>query len=217
MRGDVLHYDSESGLGHISGDDGARYTFGRSDLGRSEPIAAGERVDFRVDGTVARDIFPAPAPHPSVSATPFAVSAPIDQPLSFWGYFWACLTSRYVQVSGRARRKEYWAFFVFSILAQFLILPVGLVIDGVIRNVVSGGIPVATIALFGLFYLCMLLPGIAVFVRRLHDIGLSGWFALLFYAMSFFYVGVIAMIVVALIPSQAHDNKWGPMPARRQT
>jgi uncharacterized membrane protein YhaH (DUF805 family) len=49
-------------------------------------------------------------------------------------------------------------------------------------------------------------------VRRHHDVGLSGWFVLLFLLLSFVYVGSLILLVIALIPSQKHDNKWGPVP-----
>ena len=46
-------------------------------------------------------------------------------------------------------------------------------------------------------------------MRRQHDIGLSGWFYLLILIP---YVGGLIIFVFTLIPSQKHDNKWGPVP-----
>ena len=60
-----------------------------------------------------------------------------------------------------------------------------------------------------LFLLATFLPGLALVVRRQHDIGLSGWFYLLVLIP---YVGGLIVFVFTLIPSQKHDNKWGPVP-----
>ena len=64
-------------------------------------------------------------------------------------------------------------------------------------------------AAVGLFLLATFIPGLALIVRRQHDIGLSGWFYLLVLVP---YVGGLIVFVFTLIPSQKHDNKWGPVP-----
>ena len=66
------------------------------------------------------------------------------------------------------------------------------------------------IALTCLFVLATLVPGIAMTVRRQHDIGLSGWFFLLIFVP---YLGNLIIFVFSLIPSQKHENRWGPVPA----
>lgn len=126
-----------------------------------------------------------------------------------WSYFWQSITTNYVNFRGRARRKEYWAFVLFMILG-------GMALGGVIGIVaaVSGqerdSLPMMTIVLVGIFCVAMILPSIAVTVRRIHDLGLSGWFYLLILIP---YVGGIILFVFTLLPSQKHDNKWGPVPA----
>jgi uncharacterized membrane protein YhaH (DUF805 family) len=62
--------------------------------------------------------------------------------------------------------------------------------------------------LWGLF---LFIPGIALASRRLHDVGLSGWFYLLTFIP---YVGGLFMLVVACIPSQPHPNHYGLSPKR---
>ncbi|WP_246693614.1 DUF805 domain-containing protein [Mesorhizobium sp. M8A.F.Ca.ET.142.01.1.1] len=47
-------------------------------------------------------------------------------------------------------------------------------------------------------------------MRRLHDVGLTGWLAILCFLP---YVGLLAIVVFGLIPSQVGDNKYGPVPA----
>ena len=53
-------------------------------------------------------------------------------------------------------------------------------------------------------------PWIGLIVRRLHDIGLTGWLYLLFFIPT---VGGLIILVFALIPTQAQENQWGPVPA----
>jgi uncharacterized membrane protein YhaH (DUF805 family) len=58
------------------------------------------------------------------------------------------------------------------------------------------------------------LPGVAISVRRFHDIGLSGWFYLVMFVIGFALGGIVAIlaIVLGLIPSQKRENRWGPVP-----
>ena len=70
--------------------------------------------------------------------------------------------------------------------------------------------PYVTMLLLGVFVVAMIIPSISVTVRRIHDIGLSGWFYLLILAP---YVGGLILFVFALIPSQTRENRWGPVPA----
>ena len=68
--------------------------------------------------------------------------------------------SKYVTFTGRASRSEFWWFFLFQIIV--------LIVTGMISSI-----------LYGIAALAMLLPGIAVGVRRLHDIGKTGWLMLI--------------------------------------
>src|SRR5437899_1593476 len=84
---------------------------------------------------------------------------------------------KYAVFSGRARRKEYWMFFLFNLI-------IGLVL-GVIEGVAGG--PGVLESLYGL---AVLIPGIAVSVRRLHDTNRSGWWLL---------IGLIPLIGVIVL------------------
>ena len=77
--------------------------------------------------------------------------------------------SKYAVFSGRARRKEYWYFFLFNVIVGFIIGFLG----GAMQK------PKAMTALSIAFTLAFLLPSIAVAIRRLHDTGRSGWWYLL--------------------------------------
>src|SRR5690625_7928192 len=79
---------------------------------------------------------------------------------------------KYAVFSGRARRKEYWFFFLFNLIITFVL---GF-IDGFAGTFsVDAGIGL----LGGIYALAVLLPGIAVSVRRLHDTERSGWWLLI--------------------------------------
>jgi uncharacterized membrane protein YhaH (DUF805 family) len=103
--------------------------------------------------------------------------------------------SQYVGFSGRARRSEYWYFALFN----FIVSIITRVIDGA-----AGVYPVIT----GLVSLALLLPGIAVGIRRLHDTGRSGWWLLLALIP---IIGAIILIVWFCGDSQP-DNEYGPNP-----
>lgn len=227
MRGDILHYDEAQGFGFIDGDDGNRYGFAREDLRVDTPLSRGLAVEFQPTGGQARSVFPL---HAAGRALPDAVTAAPSQfgrrpsqdapqrvaaapDLGLWGYFRRAMTSDYASFRGRARRKEYWGYYLFWFVAVLLVTAVGLGIDAARGGFDPNGPgPIAIWLLPGLFYLATVLPFLALTVRRHHDVGLSGWFVLLFFVLSLVYIGGIILLVIALIPSQKHDNKWGPVP-----
>ena len=130
-----------------------------------------------------------------------------------WQMFTDGLTKNYVTFTGRARRKEWWSFFLFYFLMIVLLMVIGIGIDMAAGNI--GGrssgkqFPIATVVLVGVTYLGTLLPYLAITVRRLHDIGLSGWLILVSFIP---YIGGIAILVMMLIPTQFGPNKHGPAP-----
>jgi uncharacterized membrane protein YhaH (DUF805 family) len=82
--------------------------------------------------------------------------------------------------------------------------------DAGLGNLDGGNeVPAVTIAAAGILLLGSIIPHIAVTIRRQHDIGISGWFYLLIFVP---YVGNLIILVFTLIPSQANENKWGPIP-----
>ncbi len=106
---------------------------------------------------------------------------------------------KYADFSGRSRRKEYW-FFVLFYLIIYLVLAI---VDTVILG--SEGIGLLTT----LFALAMLIPGIAVSVRRLHDTGRSGWWILIGFIP---FIGLIVLLVFYFQDSQPGSNEYGPNP-----
>lgn len=223
MRGEILHYDVEQGIGFVSADDGNRYMFSRNDLQQSQRVGKGTRIDFRPDGQNAREVFVIDPRGPSVpsvgggetmaAAASFGRDARPSAPaLGVWGYFLHCCTAGYADFRSRARRKEYWSFVLFYVVAMIAASLLGVAVDAAIGNL-DDGAPIATSVLTVIAVLFFLVPMLAVTVRRFHDVGLSGWLYLLFFVLSFVYIGGIIIFVLTLLPSQKHDNKWGPVPA----
>lgn len=127
-----------------------------------------------------------------------------DADLSMWEYFVRAVTRDYVGFQGRARRKEYWSYALFSFLiAVGASLVAGLLLGEEFGNLVNGVVSLA-----------FLLPGLAALVRRLHDRGYSGWLALILLVP---VVGFIAVLVLAVLPSEPRANRYGPVPAGVQT
>ncbi len=215
MRGEVLHYDDEQGFGFINGADGKRYAFERSDLRRLIPISKGTQVEFQADAANAREIFVVRGAVASAAAASqfgreAVVAAPEDTGL--WSYFIRTLTTNYANFRGRARRKEYWGFFLFWMISFLVIVGVAAYLDVQAGNFdfdYGGDAPYLTIAAVVIIVLFGFIPTLALTVRRQHDIGLSGWFYLLILVP---YIGGMIIFVFTLIPSQKHDNKWGPVP-----
>ena len=112
--------------------------------------------------------------------------------------------SNYVGFRGRATRTEYWMFVLASLIVSIVVGIVGRVLGLTIGEGIG-----ATNILSLVYTLAVLLPSIAVMVRRFHDAGYSGWMALLILIP---LIGLIAVIVFMILPSQRGDNRHGPDP-----
>lgn len=215
MRGEVLHYDDEQGFGFINGIDGKRYAFERADLRRLIPITKGTQVEFQVDGASAREIFVVQGVRSSAppAGSQFGRDAVVaePEPTGLWSYFTRTLTTNYANFRGRARRKEYWGYVLFWTIMVMLLCGVGAFLDFQAGNFDSYNqdLPVFTLGILAVIVVIGFIPYLALIVRRQHDIGLSGWFYLLVLVP---YIGGLIIFVFTLIPSQNHDNKWGPVP-----
>ncbi len=108
----------------------------------------------------------------------------------------------YAVFDGRARRREYWYFVLFNVVIS-IVLGVVDGVTGTLSEEHGFGL------LGGLYMLAVLLPSLAVGVRRLHDIGRSGWLLLIGIVP---IVGAIALLILACLDSQPGDNEYGPNP-----
>ena len=121
--------------------------------------------------------------------------------MSFVEAVQTCVTKKYATFSGRARRSEYWYYTLFSILVSLVTSVVGGALfvhsEGDV-NILSA---LASIALF--------LPGLGVAIRRLHDIGKSGWWYLILFVP---FIGWIVLLIFLCRDSDRGPNRFGASP-----
>lgn len=109
---------------------------------------------------------------------------------------------KYAVFNGRAQRKEYWYFVLFNIIITLVLQ----IIDGAIG---SSSAESGTGLLGGLYMLAVLLPGIGVSIRRLHDTSRSGWWMLMALIP---LIGIIVLIVFMVQDSRPGANQYGANP-----
>ena len=109
---------------------------------------------------------------------------------------------KYALFDGRATRAEYWYFTLFNFLALFVL--------AIVDSVIGGFNPEAGIGLLGGIYsLAILIPNIAVSVRRLHDTDRSGWWLLIYLIP---LIGALVLLIFMVQDSQTSDNPYGLNP-----
>lgn len=104
----------------------------------------------------------------------------------------------YATFSGRSRRSDYWYVYLVNIIISAALSILGNLVAAQLFSLISS-----------LYALATLIPGIALCVRRLHDIGKSGWYALFVLIP---LVGAILLIIWLATDSQPGDNAYGPNP-----
>jgi len=120
--------------------------------------------------------------------------------------WYLAVLKNYAGFSGRARRKEYWMFTLFNMIFAI----VAIILDNVL------GIAMEEIGygpLYGLYALAVLIPGLAVSVRRLHDVGKSGWMILIALIP---LIGAIWLLVLMVTDGKAGENEYGANPKDTQ-
>ena len=105
------------------------------------------------------------------------------------------LTNKYAMFDGRSSRKEFWMFTLVNIIVSILV--------GIVAGILHFRL------LSTLYSLAVLVPGIAVGIRRLHDTNKSGWFILLGLIP---FIGWIILIVFAAQKGDVGANQYGPAP-----
>lgn len=109
---------------------------------------------------------------------------------------------KYAVFNGRARRKEYWYFYLF-----YMLIYIALIIIDVVAGVFSAEAGIGLLS--GIYTIALLIPGIAVGVRRLHDTNRSGWWLLIGLIP---IIGAILLIVFLASDSKPEENQYGPNP-----
>jgi len=114
-------------------------------------------------------------------------------------YYLEILTNKYSDFNGRARRKEYWMWTLY----YTIILLFAMVLDNALGlNFELMGQDLG----YGWIYL---IAGLAIVVRRLHDVGKSGWFYLIILIP---LIGFIWILVLFCTDGVKEENKWGSNP-----
>ncbi len=128
-----------------------------------------------------------------------AASAPVSRkPFDYYMH----VLRNYAQFSGRARRAEYWYFVLFNLLIM-----IGLsIIDGLLGSFsAQAGMGL----LSGIYALAVLIPSIAVAVRRLHDSDKSAWWLLVLLIP---FVGGLVLLILMVLDSTPGSNRYGDNP-----
>ena len=116
------------------------------------------------------------------------------------------MRDNYANFSGRARRKEYWMY----VLVQSIIMIGLMILDSILGlDFELQGISLGYGYLYLIGVIVHFIPSLAVLVRRLHDVGKSGWFYFIFLIP---IIGIIWLLVLYCTEGQKEDNKWGPDP-----
>jgi uncharacterized membrane protein YhaH (DUF805 family) len=200
MKGVILDYSIQHNAGVISGDDQNRYNFKGSDWRGQRPPASGDKVDFAINTEgQAIDVYLAignansTIQNLSIQLDKISNQNQSEENFNIIDWFVKGLKN-YATFTGRARRKEFW----FFVLAQFLIVFAASFIDTILFDTPS---ILYCIAALGLF-----IPSLAVAVRRLHDIGKSGWWYLIGLVP---LIGFILLIIWFATETKQNNNEWG--------
>ncbi|MDE5847167.1 MAG: DUF805 domain-containing protein [Muribaculaceae bacterium] len=110
------------------------------------------------------------------------------------------LTQNYCNFSGRASRSEYWWFYLFTCIVSWVV--------SIVVSLFSSELSIMYIASM-VVGLAFLLPSLGIAVRRLHDIGKSGWWMFISLIP---LIGAIILLVWWCKDSQMEPNEYGPVP-----
>ena len=206
MKGKVLDFSIQKGGGLILGDDGQRYLFVASEWQEQSLPLRDVVVDFEAAGKYAKGVYLLAQAVPQIqAATPTVKPKPFkatdNKEPSLLDLAISAVKHKYLLFNGRAARKEFWAVMLFSVLISFalqLLYTLGFAI--------SDNLGLLLALPFVIFALGMVIPQLAVSVRRLHDTDKSGWWLLLGFIPIF---GTIALIVLFSLASSEGDNRFG--------
>jgi len=191
MKGKILDYSIKNSSGIISGEDGNRYEFSNSEWKSDKSPKVNQKVDFDAEDKIAKAIY---LESSSVSFDTEALNSKFSDvensdfvnntPISWY----ISVLKKYVVFDGRATRSEYWYYALFNFIITLIL---------------------AFIPILDLIYmLATFLPSLSVAIRRLHDIGKSGWWLL---------IGLIPIIgpfivLFFMIQDSNEDNQYGTNP-----
>ena len=121
-------------------------------------------------------------------------------------YYLDILTNKFADFNGRARRKEYWMWTLYCTIILLISMALdnlfGLTFDFLGQDLGYGW-------LYLIFGIIQFIPGLAVVVRRLHDVGKSGWYYLIILIP---LIGFIWILILLCTDGVKEENKWGTNP-----
>ncbi len=109
---------------------------------------------------------------------------------------------KYAQFDGRSRRKELWMFTLFNCLFSWPLYILGFLLR-------DSGIGMIFYGLYFIYLLAVIVPCLALGVRRLHDLGKSGWWWLILFIP---IIGGLILFVFWVLDGEPGTNKYGPNP-----
>ncbi len=127
---------------------------------------------------------------------------------------------KYADFQGRARRSEFWLFWLLLIIIEIVFMTIITLAGGSVAviadpsvNAPMSGAAWAIFAVYMLVLLALLIPSLAVAVRRLHDTNRTGWWLLIGFIP---LLGALVLLVFYLLDGTAGPNRFGPDPKGRQ-
>lgn len=125
--------------------------------------------------------------------------------MSGFDYFKHGLTKRFADFEGRSRRSEYWYFVLFSTIISYSLMLIPSFFGSTMAMIGSG--------LYFIWAIAVLIPSLAVGVRRLHDTNKSGWWLLIALIP---ILGAIALLVFLASDGDVGKNQYGHDPKRQE-
>ena len=197
MKGVILDFSIQDNTGVISADDQQRYHFSGADWRGQKPPARGDKVDFAINPEgQATDVYMAlaatnPMHNFSEQLDKFSDQSQSEENFNMIDWVVKCLKN-YANFTGRARRKEFWFFYLATIILN--------IATQIIDSILSTGTIFYVVGVLAMF-----IPTLAAGARRLHDVGRSGWWQLLALTV----IGIIPLIIWWASETKAENNQWG--------
>ncbi|MDI2090027.1 DUF805 domain-containing protein [Commensalibacter oyaizuii] len=211
MQGKILSFSIQENIGYILGDDGHHYLFKGSEWKASRVPKPGVTVTFDTDhlgkalqiSTLSRSAIILEQVEQSDDPA-YLVQLEAEKRYNMFDWFLKCLKN-YFNFSGRARRSEYWYYRLSKMVFAFLL---GLVSAAAfaIMGFSDDDLKLYRNIIALIMAMLFLFPDLAVCVRRLHDVGRSGWWFLI----AFTIIGVIPLLIWFCKETDFEINQWGP-------
>jgi uncharacterized membrane protein YhaH (DUF805 family) len=165
MQGKILDFSVQTNTGVITGQDNKRYQFSGAEWKEQQVPKRGLQVDFDIDPQGAAVAVYSTLSQAASSDVISQFKEKTEDQYSPFDWFLKGMKN-YINFQGRARRKEYWFFVLFNTIG----LVIAMVLDAVFGT---------EVLFYALYILAIALPVLGVSIRRLHDIGRSGWWYLI--------------------------------------